>query len=603
MTDALAHRGPDGEGVWQNEAGHVLLGHRRLSILDLSTAGQQPMHFQPSQKAGEGQRYTIVHNGEIYNYSELKEELQRKGYTFHSQTDTEVIAAAYDCWKDNCIKHFDGMFAFAIWDEKEKELFAARDRFGEKPFFYFFDGQHFLFASEMKALWAAGVEKTPNQKMLFNFITIGYVDNPARPEETFYENIYKLPPASLLKFSSIYFQYSIGQYWNIDLSVQQKNISDTDALEQFNQLLTSSVRRRLRSDVPVGSSLSGGVDSSSVSVIANSFQHSGINHSCFTAIFPGFEKDELAYAQQITAGNGFEHFTVDVKEGGLLQDWDKICYYQEEPFGSASIYAQYKVYELAKQHNTTVLLDGQGADETLAGYHKYYKWYWQELFRNRKLSRSKELQAAKELGIHESFTYKNKIAAYFPAFASIVMERQYLLQAIRQEDLTKSFVQEQSKEAYYTPPEHFDLNGVLYFNTCTHGLEELLRYADRNSMAHGREVRLPFLAHELVEFVFSLPANFKIRHGWTKWLLRESMKNKLPASITWRKDKVGFEPPQKKWMAGDTIQAAIRDAKEKLVNEKILKADVLQKPITPQSTHDGGNYDWRYFSAAMLFSK
>jgi asparagine synthase (glutamine-hydrolysing) len=181
------------------------------------------------------------------------------------------------------------------------------------------------------------------------------------------------------------------------------------------------------------------------------------------------------------------------------------------------------------------------------------------------------------------------------------LENQYLLKAIRQEDLTRDFVKLQSKEAYYTRPDHYTLNSVLYFNTCIHGLEELLRYADRNSMAHGREVRLPFLSHELVEFIFSLPSNFKIRNGWTKWLLRESMKNKLPASIVWRKDKVGFEPPQKSWMESKEVQDAIQEAKKKLVNEKVLKAEVLQKPVKPMASHAADNYDWRYFSAASLF--
>ena len=204
-----------------------------------------------------------------------------------------------------------------------------------------------------------------------------------------------------------------------------------------------------------------------------------------------------------------QHHIVNVSGDELLADWEKLCHHQEEPFGSASIYAQYKVYELARQHQVKVLLDGQGADETLAGYHKYYKWYWQELFRNGKLGKSKELTSARSLGIDESFNYKNKIAAWFPSFASIVMERQYLLKAIRHDDLDKEFVRHQSKEAYYTPPDHFNLNGVLYFNSFVHGLEELLRYADRNSMAHSRELRLPFLSHELVEFVFSLPAHFK----------------------------------------------------------------------------------------------
>ncbi len=603
MTDALAHRGPDGEGHWQNESGNILLGHRRLAIIDLSEAGKQPMHFNPSTDNGEGgmSRYTIIHNGEIYNYVELRNILQKEGYNFHSQTDTEVIAAAYDYWKDKCVDYFDGMFAFAIWDEKEKELFAARDRLGEKPFFYYFDGASFLFASEMKALWAAGVPKQPNQQMLFNFITIGYTNNPSQPEETFYENINKLPPACILKFSSIYFTYSLQQYWDIDLSIQDKKITDAEALEQFNQLLTTSVKRRLRSDVAIGTSLSGGLDSSAIAAICNELGGDSQSHTCFTAIFPNYKKDETPFSKLVTDKFKLQQYTTAVSGEELLSDWGKLCYHQEEPFGSASIYAQYKVYELAKQHNIKVLLDGQGADETLAGYHKYYKWYWQELFRNRKLYSSKELSAAKDLGIAESFNYKNMIAAYFPSFASVVMERQYLLRAIKQEDLTKEFVQQQSREAYYTPPEHFNLNGVLHFNTCTHGLEELLRYADRNSMAHGREVRLPFLSHELVEFIFSLPSHFKIRQGWTKWLLRKTMEKRLPDEIAWRKDKVGFEPPQKSWMENKTLQEAIQEGKRKLVEEKILKPEVLNKNIIPMTAHDADNFDWRYFSAAGLF--
>ncbi|MCX6318174.1 MAG: asparagine synthase (glutamine-hydrolyzing) [Bacteroidetes bacterium] len=598
MTTVLAHRGPDGEGHWQNESGHALLGHRRLSVIDLSAGGAQPLHY--STPASAHQRYTIVHNGEIYNYIEVREKLIKKGYTFYTQTDTEVITAAYDCWKEDCVDYFDGMFAFAIWDDKERELFAARDRFGEKPFFYFFDGKHFLFASEMKALWAAGIVKTPNQKMLFNFITIGYTGNPSRPEETFYENIYKLPPASVLKFSSIYFQYSVQTYWEIDPAAQQ-SLREEEVMDQFRNLLTTSVKRRMRSDVPIGTSLSGGLDSSAITAIAHTLQAESNSHTCFTAIFPGYAKDEQAYAKQVADTFQLQHHTVSLTGEQLVQDWDQLCRVQEEPFGSASIYAQYKVYELAAKQNIKVLLDGQGADETMAGYHKYYKWYWQELFRKRNLSRSGEISAARALGIDEPFTYQNKIAAYFPAFASVVMERHYLLKAIRHEDLSKEFVQLQSKEAYYTPPEHFDLNGVLLFNTCTHGLEELLRYADRNAMAHGREVRLPFLSHELVEFIFSLPSHYKIRKGWTKWLLRETMKKQLPENITWRKDKVGFEPPQKDWMNHIPMKEAIQDAKHVLVQAGVLNKEVLAKKTVALPAHAPGNYDWKYLSAALLF--
>ncbi len=591
MTDALAHRGPDGAGTWQSGSGQAWLGHRRLSIIDLSEAGHQPMVFL--------NRYTIIHNGEIYNYIELREILQKKGYRFRSRTDTEVIAAAYDCWGKSCLERFNGMFAFAIWDDDAQELFAARDRFGEKPFFYYAGEESLVFASEIKGLWAAGIRKIPNLQMLFNFLTIGYTGNPALPGETFFEHIQKLPAATCLLYKpGKNPQVVLEKYWDPDPLYKHRGINEKEALEQFESLLLRSVSRRLRSDVPVGTSLSGGLDSSSIAGLAAGLTGSPSSFKAFTAVFPGFEKDESVHAQETVKHFGLEPFTVTATAADLVRDWDKLCEHQEEPFGSASIYAQYKVFELAKKTGVKVLLDGQGADETLAGYMKYYKWFWQELFRRRRLHHSRELPAARALGVKERFTVKNMIAAFFPAFASVVIERQYLLRALRQEDLDREFVRLQSREAYYTPPEHFTLNGVLYFNTCVHGLEELLRYADRNAMAHGRETRLPFLDHELVEFVFSLPAEYKIRHGRTKWILREIMKNKLPEIITWRNDKVGFEPPQAAWMRDPQLQELVHEAKKKLVQNKILEPQVLQKPVIPRDSHEAGNIDWRYLAAA-----
>ncbi|HJS55241.1 MAG TPA: asparagine synthase (glutamine-hydrolyzing) [Chitinophagaceae bacterium] len=596
MTEALRHRGPDAEGHWTDST--VALGNRRLSVIDLSNAGNQPMHYL--------QRYTLIHNGEIYNYIELKEELQKKGYSFVSKTDTEVIAAAYDHWKEECVDHFDGMFAFAIWDNREKELFAARDRFGEKPFFYFLDKEQFVFASEMKALWTAGIERKVNLKLLFNYLTIGYVDNPNIPEETFFENISKLPAASCLKFTGNNSAISVSNYLDIDIENESKKITDTEAIEKFSFLFHQSVGRRLRSDVSIGTSLSGGLDSSSI--IATLHQLTahlpiagGSPFSAFSSIFPGFEKDESSYAKLIADKFHLNQFTTSPDAASLVNDLEKLFYYQEEPFSSASIYAQYKVYELAKQQGVKVLLDGQGADETLAGYHQYYKWYWQELYRKRKLTSSNEVSAAKELGVSEKFSWKNRVAALFPEFATIVLERQYLLNALKHEDLTKDFTRFQSKEAYYVTPEIFSLNGILYFNTCMHGLEELLRYADRNSMAHGREVRLPFLNHELVEFIFSLPSDFKIRKGWTKWLLRKNMEKSLPAEITWRRDKTGFEPPQQQWMQNNTIQELIIQAKQKLADEKIITPGAVDKKIEPKAAYEAANYDWRYLASSFLF--
>ena len=591
MTNALQHRGPDGEGCWINPSVSAGFGHRRLSIIDLSDHAAQPMHYQ--------QRYSIIHNGEIYNYIELREELRQKGYTFNTGSDTEVILAAYAHYNDECVEHFDGMFAFAIWDEEEQELFAARDRFGEKPFYYSNTDGEFVFASEMKALWAGGIERKPNLQMLFNFITIGYTDNPSRPEETFFENVFKLPAASRLYYTPSSKELFIEKYWELDPAVENKKITDKEAIEQFNVLFSTSVKRRLRSDVTIGTSLSGGLDSSSVIATMSSLATGQTPISSFTAIFPGFEKDESAYAEQVAKQFNLQRHTVTITADDMVNDWDKFLYYQEEPFGSASAYAQYKVFELAKQHNIKVLLDGQGADETLAGYHKYYKWYWQELFQKRKLIRSGELKAAKELGIHEKFNYKNVIATLFPDIATVILERQYLVNALRHDDLSREFVRLQSKEAYYSAPGNFNLNGALYFNTCTHGLEELLRHADRNAMAHGREPRLPFLDHELVSFIFSLPSHFKIRKGWTKWLLRQSMSEKLPSEIVWRKNKIGFEPPQKEWMQDKRVQDMIHESRKKLVNEKILNPAVLKRSVMTSGSHEDISSDWRYLASAF----
>jgi asparagine synthase (glutamine-hydrolysing) len=603
MTDAVAHRGPDGEGFWQNESANVLLGHRRLSIIDLTEAAAQPFHYLG--------RYTILHNGEIYNYLELRDELKKRGYAFRTQTDTEVLAAAYDHWGEDCLDELEGMFAFMIWDEKEREFFAARDRFGEKPFYYVHDVQArtFLFASEIKAFWPLASGKEFNRKMLFNFLTIGYTDNPNQPAETFYDDVQKLPAASFLKIK-VHDDLSMitEKYWDIDIEEQNEAMGAEEAIEKFRELFSTSISRRLRSDVPLGTSLSGGLDSSSIAGMISQLSSPGMvqpDHpqghvfQTFSAIFPGFEKNEESYIDEVARHFSLGSFKTQVADREIPSLFEKIIRQQDEPFGSAGTLPQYKVYELAKTNNVTVLLDGQGADEILGGYHKYYKWYWQELFRKRKLISSGELEKAHNISVDEKFGFKNVLGALFPEFASVILERQYLLHALRQEDLAKDFVHLQSREAYYTTPAIFSLNGILYFNTCTHGLEELLRYADRNSMAHGLEVRLPFLNHQLVEFLFSLPSGFKIREGRTKWILRKSMEKTLPASITWRQDKIGLEPPQLLWMQLPRVQEMIREAKIKLVKEKILKPEVINKKIQPSAAYGKNNWDWKYLVAAQ----
>jgi asparagine synthase (glutamine-hydrolysing) len=606
MTDTLAHRGPDGEGHWINQSGNICLGHRRLAIIDLSANAAQPMHFDPAMPFETASpRYTITYNGEIYNYIELREELYKNGYRFQSHSDTEIILAAYDFWKDACVQQFDGMFAFAIWDEQEQILFAARDRFGEKPFYMYFDERHFVFSSEMKAMWATGVPRQVDEKMLLNYLALGYVQNASDKEQTFFENIFALPPGHYLHFKTSVFDYSVHPYWELDKE-QTQEIEANKAIEQFSELFTTSVKRRLRSDVALGTSLSGGLDSSAIAATIHSIFKGNKPISAFSAVFPGFEKDESAYISETTKAFKMQGFTTTPTAADMLQDFETVCYYQEEPFQSAGIYAQYRVFQLAKEQGVKVLLDGQGADEILAGYNKYIHWYLQQLV-NRKRYREaiNEKKKFRENNMVFNWGIKNYIATFLPAHAAIHLEKNEYQRILRHPFLSREFIrsmQGRELEGIYKPVVT-KLNDILHFNTISMGLEELLRFADRNSMAHSREVRLPFLNHELVEFIFTLPADYKIRGGCTKWLLRKAMENILPANIAWRKDKVGFEPPQRQWMESKPLQEYIHEAKNKLVQKGILKPTVLQQAVTPQPAYDEKGYDWRYLCAAQLFQQ
>lgn len=608
MTDAIAHRGPDGEGFWLNENRTVGFGHRRLAIIDLSETGIQPMHYpfptaetrsdDPTVRGPrERPRYSITYNGEIYNYIELKEELRLKGYSFFSTSDTEVILAAYDLWKEECLQLFDGMFAFAIWDDQEQTLFTARDRFGEKPFYYFFDGEQFVFASEMKALWAAGVEKKIDHSMLLNYIGLGWVKNPADLSQTFYENISSLPQSHYLKLDLRNGKNEIVQYWDLDKETVS-TLTEADAIAQFQQLFITSVKRRLRSDVEVGTSLSGGLDSSSIAAIIKT-QNPNSKFQVFTASFPGFEKDETAYANQVADQFQLQHHLVSPTAETLLNDIERLIHQQEEPFQSSSVYAQYKVYELTKQQGVKAILDGQGADETLAGYHKYIHWFLQEKNREPAVV-SNELKAFADHNIPVQWGWKNKLAARFPDMAAVLLENK-----ANKEILNNKLIVNNYRKTYFNKKSIFKptvskLNDLLYYNTMRNGLEELLRYADRNSMAHGVEVRLPFLSHELVQFIFSLPSHYKIQNGFTKHILRECMKQVLPSSIVYRTDKIGYEPPQQQWMQSAGFAELWQHSREKLVKENILKKEILQQPVSAKAAHADKNDDWRYFCAAHL---
>jgi asparagine synthase (glutamine-hydrolysing) len=279
----------------------------------------------------------------------------------------------------------------------------------------------------------------------------------------------------------------------------------------------------------------------------------------------------------------------------------RVMLHQEEPVGSGSAIAQFKVFEEAKRSGVTVLLDGQGADEILGGYHKYYKWYWQELYAKKRLAQSNELKAAREIGIKENFGLSNKVAAMFPDLAAAFLQSHKARTSAKDPQFSNTFSFSHKQDSYYSLPVHFTLNSALHYNTVTNGLDDLLKIADRNSMAHAVEVRLPFLSHELVEFLFTLPPEYKIRNGWTKWILRKATENMLPAEIAWRKDKVGFEPPQKVWTSNTKVQEAIMHGKKILVDQGILNEASLHRKIQPHEAFASENNDWKYWSASFLF--
>lgn len=565
MTNVLAHRGPDGEGLWVNVKENVGLGHRRLSILDLTKAGHQPMHYAKN-------RYTITFNGEIYNYIELKEKLLKKGYQFKSNTDTEVLLALYDLKKEACLNDLDGMFSFAIWDEEKQELFCGRDRFGEKPFFFSYFKNKLVFASEMKALFEIGVPKAKRIDRYYQYLMYGINEDPNDRSSTFYESIYQLKPAH-------YFIISKNEkpiqkkYWDIDLS-HQIDIPFAEAQIKFRELFEDSINKRLRSDVPVGSSLSGGLDSSSIVLLIEKMKNKDQVQKTFSARFENFEKDEGKYMNYVIEKSNVEAHFVFPSSKSILSNFKKIIYHQEEPIGSLSISAQFEVMKLARENNVIVLQDGQGADEILAGYQGYYDAYFLELYNNNRKKYNEELKAFNKLKAIEhskptfgfkwhSKHYKSK-KALGEVLKNIKNPKSKYFQGINP-DIVRQF-----KSNKNPLDRAANLKQRLYDSLFKRGLSELLRYSDRNSMANSVEVRMPFLSHKLVEFLFSLPDEYLLNTGWTKYVLRKSLENVLPPEIAWRKDKIGYATPQQEWESDPAFKAIISQSIETLKKEKII---------------------------------
>ena len=520
MLVGLAHRGPDGRGVFADEG--VCLGHLRLAIIDLSDAGLQPM------RDGELQ---LLHNGEIYNYLELREELRTKGHRFSTATDSEVILAAYREWGERCVERFNGMWAFAIWDATRRTLFCSRDRLGVKPFYYRLDGDRFTFASEPWPLRRAGA----NLRAVRDYLEQGYLDEG---NETFFAGVTRLPPAHSLTFGPS--GLKLERYWSVEPAPPPR-----DAAEAVRATFLDAVRLQLRSDVPVGTCLSGGIDSSSIAVAV---AHHGHEHQkTVTAYFEDAGFDERPLARAVVDRTGAEPHWVTFDDGDLVSDLPSIVRAQGEPFGSTSICAGWYVMREARRAGLTVMLDGQGGDELLAGYRASFGYRLSDLLRAGRLSEaSHELRAFAEV--------------HGPRWTAVALATPHVPERLRLAARghlrgASALVAPELRAASPAPARNGAvfpdrLRRQLHTLLTRRGLPELLRYEDRNSMAHSLEARVPLLDHRLVELAFSLPGGELIRRGETKSVLRRALSDLLPPEVAARRDKLGFVTPEARFLRG-----------------------------------------------------
>lgn len=535
MLYETRHRGPDNSDTWESES--VCLGHNRLSIIDLSNEANQPFHYL---------HLTIVFNGEIYNYIEVREILRKKGHAFHTESDTEVILAAYLEWGQECVKYFMGMWAFALWDSKNKTLFCSRDRFGIKPFYYIFQDQSFYFASEYKALKTLPIfDKTINLNQVARGMQMGWV---TYKDETYFEQIKQIPAASNILIDSLENPLKIETYWDIDFSKKFQGTFEAKK-EAFKNALIDSIELHMRSDVVVGACLSGGIDSSTIASVVGKYKPETTLNT-FTIYYDGKgDVDERPFANEVT--NLYPslkpHYLMP-NDSNLAEDFEKIQYHQDIPLPGSSPISQYYVMKLAKEHNAKVLLDGQGSDEFLAGYlHSFFRIIGDKIFSTNPLNGFNIWNRHSDI---QGYSNKEKYTRLGKSLISGIFEENYIYQKEYLHALP--FLPNNTHEVFELERKNTSkLNEFLYNLTFTTSLPTLLHFEDRNSMAFSIESRVPFLDHRLVELAFSFMDEDKIGNGISKNILRESMRGIIPDSIANRMDKKGFVTPgEVKWLRG-----------------------------------------------------
>lgn len=570
MTDILEHRGPDSRGTWYDD--NIALGHRRLSIIDLTEDGAQPMHYMD--------KYVIVYNGEVYNYAEIKEELEQSGYSFKSKTDTEVIVAAFDKWGVECLHKFNGMWAFSIYDRTQKKLFCARDRYGVKPFYYYFRENKLVFASEIKAILPALSSKPKaNIPRLLDNILYGAFDHT---EETMFQDIVQLRPGYMLEFDITNNKLKDEQYYDIN-SIKQTNNIYEKSVAKFKELFIDAVRLRLRSDVPVGSCLSGGLDSSSIVCVTSELLKNtnvDIRHDTISSCYDKKEEriyDEQEYIEEVVNATNVNAHKIYPSVDDFFNNIDKIIYHQDEPVGGLCHEAQNNVFSCAREQGLTVMLDGQGADEQLAGYTAFYSMIIREYLRNmRFISAIRELKHyMKRRNDSERYGLKGVLWFIGKDILPLSIRRFFIKVMTKREEYEWIKVPHDNslveKLRRYNSFDDYTKKSMKY------GLVMLLHYEDRNSMAHSVEGRLPFLDYRLVEHIISLSPEQKIKDGITKRILRDAMDGVLPDKIKNRMSKLGFAVPVDLWVTEypelikSELEAALDNLSSIIEKKKVLE--------------------------------
>jgi asparagine synthase (glutamine-hydrolysing) len=549
MNFLLKHRGPDGNGVWTNELQSIGLAHQRLSIIDLTDAASQPMKTENGN--------CIVYNGEIYNYKELHE-IYKNNWSFKSKSDTECILAAYAKFGNECLDYFRGMFAFAIWDETKQLLFCARDRFGIKPFYYTIVDEVFYFASEAKALLPFLPEIKTNPSALSEYLTFQYTIG----EKTLFEGIEQLLPGHYLTIENS--EISIKRYWDVNYEIDY-NHTEKYFKEKLEYLVDDSLKLHLRSDVPVGCYVSGGVDSSLIHLLAT--EKNPDNNLAFHGRFNEYKGyDESRYAQSATDKSKGKLFIADIIADDFKENIRNVIYHLDFPVAGPGSFPQYMVSKLAAS-KLKVVLGGQGGDEVFGGYARYLIAYFEQC-----------INSAID-GTHKNGNYVVTIESIIPNL-TLLQEYKPMMKEFWKKGLFDSLDEryfrlvdrstEMSKEIFW---DQLDFNTVIndfkkifnnesnvrkeaYFDKMTHFdfkclLPALLQVEDRMSMAHGIESRVPLLDHVLIEFAATIPADIKFKNGTLKNLLKSTYSNVLPKEIVNRRDKMGFPVPLKEWFANE----------------------------------------------------